>query len=272
MKTVRSKLSAVLTFAALGMTGCGSDSTGPTDLDAASALRSLSLGLVQFGGDGTTATLEVDNSFGGIAPFLDQVTVNIDGAPQPMYALGLHESFPPGTCEETIFGNIIPADPNVCTPPELGLAVLLWQTRSPSQPPDRMVFLVGDVGTSNFNFNFDSPSLPAVGLYFVGQDKMWVSQSGTLTSSVAATSQACDVPLPLYAKSGACHIAAFDEEGSIVFEPFDADGTSSTRTQTLAIPRQTLHGLWMAISEVQPIGLTATRLVPRDLMRRLLSR
>ncbi|HEX6629415.1 MAG TPA: hypothetical protein VF105_15805 [Gemmatimonadaceae bacterium] len=271
MKTVKSNFAALLAFAVVGLTACGSDSTGPTDLDSASALRSLALGLQQFGGDGTTATLEVDNSFGGIAQFLDQVTVNIDGAPQSMYALALHESFPPGTCEETIFGNIIPADPNVCTPPQLGLAVMLWQSRSPSQPPERMALLVGDVGTSNFDFNFDSPLLTAVGLYVVGQNELWVSQSGTLTSGVAATSQACDVPLPLYAKSGACHIATFDEQGSIVFELFDENGTS-TKTQTLTIPRQTLHGLWMAISEVQPIGLTATRLVPRDLMRRLLSR
>lgn len=271
MNPVKSKISALLAFAVVGLTACGSDSTGPTDLDAASALRSLALGFQQFGGDGTTATLDVDNSFGGIAPFLDQVTVNIDGASQPMYALALHESFPAGTCEETIFGNIIPADPNACTPPELGLAVMLWQTRSPSQPPDRMALLVGDVGTSNFNFNFDSPQLTAVGLYVVGQNELWVSQSGTLTSGVAATSQACDVPLPLYAKSGACHIATFDEQGSIVFGLVDESGRS-TKTQTLTIPPQTLHGLWMAISEVQPIGLTATRLVPSDLMRRVLSR
>src|SRR6476660_250980 len=130
MNRVKSKITAFLAFAVVGLTACGSDSTGPTDLDAASALRSLSLGLVQFGGDGTTATLDIDNSFGGIAPFLDQVTVNIDGAPQQMYALALHESFPDGTCEETIFGNIIPADPNACTPPQLGLAVMLWQSRS----------------------------------------------------------------------------------------------------------------------------------------------
>ena len=271
MNPVKSKLSAFLALAVLGLTACGSDSTGPTDLDSASALRSLALGLQQFGGDGTTATLNIDASFGGLAPFLDQVTVNIDGAPQQMYALALHESFPAGTCEETIFGNIIPADPNACTPPELGLAVLLWQARSPLQPPDRMAFLVGDVGTSSFEFNIDSDVLPAVGFYVESENDAWVSQSGTLTSVVAATSQNCSIPLPPYAKSGVCNIATFDEQGSVVFELYDENGASG-RTRTLTIPRQTLHGLWMAISEVQPIGLTATRLVPRDLMRRLLNR
>ena len=269
LKAIKSKLSVVVVFAALGMTACGSDSTGPTDLDPSSALRSLALGLQQLGSDGTTASLDVDASFGGIAPFLNQVTVTIDGTSQPMYALALNESFPAGTCEETILGDVIPADPSVCTPPSLNLAVFLWQTRSPSEAPDRMAILVGDVGTSNFDFNVDSQTLPAIALYAVGQNDLWMSKSGTMTSSVTATPQTCNIPLPPYAKSGACNIATFDEEATVVLEPFDVSGTGSTRTQTFAIPRQTLHGLWMAISEVQPVGFTATRLIPPALMRRL---
>ena len=271
MRATRASWACAIGLGASGLlvAACSSDATGPTDLDPTSALRSLALGLQQLGSDGTTATLDVDATFGGIAPYLNQVTVTIDGAAQPMYALALNESFPAGTCEETIFGDVIPADPSVCTPPSLNLAVFLWQARSPSEAPERMAILVGDVGTSNFDFNIDSETLPALALYAAGQDDLWLSRSGTMTSSVAATPQTCDIPLPVYAKSGVCNIATFDEEASIVLEPFDLSGSNSTRTQTLAIPRQTLHGLWMAISEVQPIGLTANRLIPRVLLHRL---
>lgn len=269
MKSVTSKLCAVFAFAALGVTACSSDSTGPTDIDPSSALRSLALGLQQLGSDGTTASLNVDASFGGIAPFLNQVSVTIDGSPQPMYALALNVSFPAGTCEETILGDVIPADPSVCTPPSLNLAVFLWQTRSPSQAPDRMAILIGDVGTSNFDFSINGDALPAVALYALGQSDLWSSKAGTMTSNVTAAPQTCGIPLPPYAKSGACNIATFDEAASVVLEPFDLSGSNSSRTHTLAIPRQTIHGLWMTISEVQPIGLTASRLVPPALMQRL---
>ncbi|HKR08628.1 MAG TPA: hypothetical protein VJS39_05520 [Gemmatimonadaceae bacterium] len=256
-----------IALAAAGTIACGSDSTGPSNLDATSAVKSLLLGLEQIGSDGSTVSLVDPGPFNTIAPFLNQVTVNIDGSPQTMFALALHETFPPGTCEETIFGDIVPADPNACTPPELGLAVMLWQSHSESEVPDRLAVLVGDAGTSNFDFNIDSPTLPAVGLYAEGRDKLWVSESGTLTSSVSATSQTCDVSLPPYAKTAVCHIATFDEQGSVVLSSYDIQGGNGT-TKTLTIPRQTLHGLWLEITEVQPIGFTATRVAPRAPMQR----
>src|ERR1044072_287171 len=103
MKSARSILSAVVASTFL-LTACG-DSTGPSNLDPTSALKSLAIGLQQLGTEGTTATLDTDASLGAIAPFLSQVTVNIDGSAQTMYALALHESFPDGTCWESIFQN-----------------------------------------------------------------------------------------------------------------------------------------------------------------------
>jgi len=266
MKSYKSKLFAGLAFAVVALTACGSDSTGPSNLDAASALKSLALGLEQMGSDGSTATLTLDPSFGGIAPFLNQVTISIDGTSQTMFGFALHESFPDGTCEETIFPDVIPADPAICTPPPLGVSVMLWQSHSATEPPDRILVLAGDVGTTDFNFNLDTPNV-GVAFYLEGQnrDDLWVSQSGTLTSAVAAGTQTCDIPLPPYAKSGHCNIAAFDEQGSIVLTGlnnfYDINGSAGP-TKTLTIPHQTLHGLWMAITEVQPIGLTATRNSP----------
>jgi len=271
MKPFKSKISAGLAFALLAVTACGSDSTGPSNLDAESALKSLAIGLQQIGTEGSTATLAMDQSFGGIAPFLNQVNVNIDGSSQTMFGLALHESFPDGTCWETIFSDVVPADPATCTPPQLGVSVMLWQSHSAAEPPDRIVVLAGDVGTSDFNFDLDSPNLPGVALYVEGQNNLWVSQSGTLTSAVSASSQTCDIPLPLYAKSGHCNIATFDEQGSIVLNQLNelySVGTAGP-TKTLTIPHQTLHGLWMAVTEVQPIGLTAVRLSPPTLFQRL---
>ncbi|HJP59481.1 MAG TPA: hypothetical protein VJ865_05765, partial [Gemmatimonadaceae bacterium] len=116
------------------------------------------------------------------------------------------------------------------------------------------------VGTSNFAFDVNANELPAVAIYIQGE-KLWLSQSGTLASTVTAGSQTCDIPLPPYAKSGTCTFATFDEQGSILLADSEAlyGPNVNAPPVTLTIPRQTLHGLWMQISEVQPIGFTAYR-------------
>jgi hypothetical protein len=249
---------AILIF----LSACGSDSTGPSNLDSRSALQSLALGMnsVVFvrspGGPPTAA------NFGDMEPLLDQIDVTIDGSSQTMFALGLRESFPTGSCVENIF--IDPTFPPLlgeCTPPELGLAVVLWQSHSASAPPDRLIVLVGDVGTTNFDllsgftFGSTSGSIPGVALYVEGLNNMWLSLSGTLTSEVAATSQSCGLPLPPYAKSGSCSIATFDEQGAITFEEYTETGPTAKRL-VVTIPRQTIHGLWQAITETQPVTLS----------------
>jgi hypothetical protein len=233
-------------------------------------LQSLALGLQEMGATGTTATLDTDASFGGIAPFLNQVTVNIGGSSQTMFGLAVLETFPPGTCWSNTY-QFTPEDPVTCTPPPLALAVILWQSHSASERPDRMLFIAGDSGKSDFSFDAPTTGLPAVAIYVDGENDTWVSDSGTLTSAVAGTSQNCTIPLPLYAKSGSCSIATFDEQASIVTTSFNnITGSSPTGpTKTLTIPRQTLHGLWLAISEIQPIGFTAARLAPSSLVQRL---
>jgi hypothetical protein len=254
-------LPAISICAVAFMSGCGSDSTGPGSVDANAALQSLALGLQTVGGTQDPTVPDLSTSLGAVAPLLSQVSVTIDGASQNMFAFGLRETFPAGTCEETLFVDpLFPPEPGVCTPPPLGLSLILWQSHAASEPPDRMILIVADAGTSNFDFS-SAPLevLPAFALYLQGQDNIWGSLSGTLTSQIAGGSQTCDIPLPPYAKSGACSISTFDEQGSIVFEPFTLDAPSTQRL-TIAIPHQTLHGLWLAISEVQPVPFTANRL------------
>jgi hypothetical protein len=74
--------------------------------------------------------------------------------------------------------------------------------------------------------------------------------SGTLTSNLSETGQSCAVALPPYAKSGSCNVAAFDESGTINFEP--VTGSSNV---ILEIPRQTINGIWQDITETQTVIL-----------------
>ena len=258
-------------LAATMMSGCGSDSTGPGHVDSSTALQSLALGLQSMGGTGSPTTPTDPNAlFGGIG-LLDQVNVTIDGAAQTMFALGLRETFPAGTCLENLFTPLVPPTPGQCTPPALGTAVILWQAHSATLVPDRMIFIATDAGTVNFGLGVTPLNgLPAFAIYLEGGNDLWSSPSGSITSQITATSQTCTFPLPPYAKSATCSVATFDEQASIVLEPFSL-ALPGTQQLTIGIPRQTLHGLWLAITEVQPVPLTgANRLVPGLLGARLM--
>jgi hypothetical protein len=252
--------SALILCATSILSACGSDSTGPGDVDSNAALQSLSLGLQGFSGAGSPTTPAINGSLGAIAPLLGQVTVNIDGVPQGMFALGVRMTFPPGTCEENLFVGTLPPEPGACTSPELGLLVLLWQAHSARRPPDRMIIIVADEGTTNFDFESAALDvIPGLALYVEGTTNLWSSISGTLATQVTGSSQTCTMQLPPYVKSATCNIATFNEQGSIVFEPFSANAPTTQRT-TLVIPSSSVHGLWLAITEVQPTPLTMNRL------------
>jgi len=253
------------------MSGCGSDSTGPGHVDSSTALQSLALGLQSMGGTGSPTTPTDANAlFGGIG-LLDQVNVTIDGAAQTMFGLGLRETFPAGTCLESLYIPPVPPPPGQCTPPALGTAVILWQAHSATTLPDRMIFIATDAGTVNFGLaSTPLNGMPAFAIYLEGGNDLWSSPSGSITSQITATSQTCNFPLPPYAKTATCSVATFDEQASIVLEPFSL-ALPGTQQLTIGIPRQTLHGLWLSISEVQPVPLTgANRLVPGLLGTRLM--
>jgi len=248
------------------VSGCGSDASGPSgEVDSNGALQSLLIGLQGVAIGSPTTPEGNDATFGGLASQLDRVTVTLDGTPQGMFALGLRESFPPGTCEEDLFVTSFPSPPGACTLPSQQTVVILWQAHSAKQPPDRLILIVADTGTSNFDFE-STPidALPAIALYLDGPSTTWGSLSGTLTSQTTATNQTCSLTLPPYAKSGTCSIATFSEQGSIVFEPFSIN-IPSTQRRTLVIPSVSLHGLWIAVTEIQPL-FTGNRLIPVQAM------
>jgi hypothetical protein len=171
-----------------------------------------------------------------------------------MFALGLRETYPTGTCIETLIVDpLIVNPPGQCTTPPFAFALILWQSHSAVTPPDRLALIAGNVGTIDFEDLTTVPNaVPGLAIYTDGRDEVWVSISGTLTSNVSASSQSCAVPLPPYAKSGSCKVATFDEEGTIKLDPF-----SGTNRMTLVIPRQTIHGIWQTITETQTVTLPA---------------
>lgn len=265
----RTRVGAAIVLAVSTLiSGCG-DSSGPGTVDARGALQSLALGLADAGGGiGSGATPDVTSALPDLIPVLTQANVTINGASQTMFGLGLRETFPAGTCEETLFPDpFFPAPPGECTPPQLGTVLVLWQSHSALERPDRMLIVAADVGTSDFDYSTiaisasPSPSqLPTIGafaLYLQGEDELWSSLSGSLTTAVAGLNQSCNLPLPPYAKSGACSVADFDEQGQIVFEPFTLDQPDNRRL-TIGIPRQTLKGLWLNITEVQAVSYPRT--------------
>lgn len=244
------------------LSGCG-DSSGPGSVDAEGALQSLALGLQDAGLGGSPGTPGVSGSLAGIAPLLTKTTVTIDGSPQEMFALGARQTFPEGTCEEDIFVDpAFPDDPTTCFSIVPGLTLFFWQSHSADEPPDRLLFVTAgpgtvsfdDLGTGEFDASTLPSDLPAFAFYLQpGRNDFWASLSGTLTSQITSLNQSCGIQLPPYAKSGSCSFATFDEEGRIVFEQFTLDGPG-TRRLTIEIPRQSVSGLWLDITEVQPIA------------------
>jgi hypothetical protein len=265
MILARSK-TVFLAFAFAGLAACGSDSSGPGSIEADDALRSLSLGLGGAGGGALPYAL-APSALGTAARGIDQIAVTIGGTTHNMYALGLSVTYPQGTCVEDLF--IVPSIPRPpgCSPPPLGLVLVLWQTTSGSRPPKRMVFISGNLGTTDFGFlpsesEFSETDPLVVGpptfaFYVNDQEEFWGSVSGSLTSSVTAGSETCSVPAPPFAASSTCHFATFDEAGQITFERYDLElfnpgAVPAAERMDFVIPRQNVRGILQAITETKP--------------------
>jgi hypothetical protein len=250
------------------ISGC-SDSTGPT-VSPRDALQSLALGIATFGDTETPSVSEVNDALSAIEPLLDRVNVSINGSSRTMYAFATRQTFPEGTCIENIFVDPnFPPPPGECTPANFGATLFLWQSHAANEPPDRMLLVSVDEGTTDFAFDVTDPlSLSlAFAAYVETPDKFYFANGGSVNTHITSTGQGCSVPLPPYAKTGTCSIATFDEDGSIVFETITgADVPSGASDLTITIPRQTMHGLWEQITEVQPVSLTSTAAI-RGLLR-----
>ena len=251
----------------LGMAACA-DSTGPGNVGDDDAMRSLTRGLSS--APGTLPFALSPSAIGTAARGIDRINVGIDGIPHTMYALGLRVTYPAGTCMETL---VVYSPPIVsfgpeCTPPPLGLLLVLWETRSGSRPPERVILISGDVGSSTFSnmatLSLQTPDyifFPAFAIQINDREEFWTSIAGVLESQVTATSESCNVPPPAFAKSSSCNVASFTESGHITFERFDFNPFTPgppppSQTMELVIPSQSLRGILQAVTEVKPIMLS----------------
>lgn len=257
---------ALLAGASFFITAC-SDSSGPGDVGPTEALQSLARGFVD-GEVSSPTTRTVFDNLARLAPFLDRVTINVGGDNQDMFALGLRLTFPEGTCFETIFaGPDFSPQPGVCTPPVFLVTTVMWQSHAANAPPDKLLLMVSDVGTTEFEVVSDIAGFPAEAIYVAGQNNAWISQSGTLSTQVTSLNQTCGSTLPDYAVSGSCSFASFSENGSIVMEDLQSDATPPP-TLTIGIPAATFDGLWLNVAQVQPVTMSVgTKLAPQSLQR-----
>lgn len=253
----RQLISAALAATSMSAIACG-DSSGPGSVDANDALQSLALALQGAVTFGSLTSPDVGSAFAGIAPLLTQTTITVDGQSQPVYAMGVRVSFPEGTCEEDLFVDPdFPNDPAICTAPSQTTALFFWQSHSAKEPPDRMLLVVTDPGTVSFDVDGTQDlDLPAFAFYTEREKEPLSSVSGTITSAITSLNQQCSAQLPPYAKTGTCSFAAFSEQGQIVLEPFTLDEPAIAAQRTVVIPAQTLHGVWLDITEVQPVTLS----------------
>jgi hypothetical protein len=264
-----SGLSAVSVGLVLSVSAC-SDSTGPGNLSPHDALSSLFAGSGALADVGTPALVSFGPSLGTSASLFEslvgKVNVTIGGSQQTMFALGIRETFPAGTCEETLFLTPFPPDPT-CTDPSIPALLILWQSHSADAPPDRMIIIGAQDGANDFSLFDVTDAMPAFAIYLQGfnAETAMFSVGGILTNHVSAAAQSCSLPLPPYAKTGTCSIANFDEQGTISFSPITDTPAGDV---VVTIPSQTIHGLWESITATQPIELLAGYPRPLRMLRK----
>jgi hypothetical protein len=262
-------LARLSVFGILAIVACGGDSTAPvvpTGLSSQDALQSLTKGLTAVSASTaspdaglTLAMLPPVSAVAGLS--LSQASVSVDGAPVHVFALARRVVYPTGTCLEQLLGVSNFTNPDSCTGLPGALSVVLWQTSSASQPPDRVAVLIADVGTVSFAnpSSLDDPftgggAFPPIGLYLERGGSVWLSSGGSISSTVTATGQTCTMPPPVFAKSATCGLGSFLETGSITFSPLELGSAAPTGTHTLVISSQTLNGIIQTVAETVPLG------------------
>jgi len=254
----------------ISVVACGGDSTAPSAparLSAREALQSLTRGLTSL--NQSPASSSTALTLGILPPIADsqavlvgQITASIDGSPVPMFAIAQRVVYPHGNCFEQLITGSNFTNSGSCTGLPGGLSMILWQTSSAAQAPDRVIVVLADTGTSSFAdlFSIDASfttggSFPAFALYLERGGALWATSSGSLTSTVVATGQSCTTILPLFATSATCSVGSFSESGSLTFSLFDPGAPTATGTHTVAISAQGLGGIIQTVSATAPITL-----------------
>lgn len=265
---MRSRIEYAFGAAILAFTvACGSDSgTGPntpaTSVSAQDALKSLQAGLASTGGSAMPVVSVLGTgSLGSFAPSqVGQIDATLDGKAVRMFALVNRTTYPTGTCLEQLVSLSGLGTPEpTCTTPPGGLTLVLWETSAASTPPDRMIVVLADLGSTSFSdwTSFASPgtSIPPLALYVERSGAIWMSNAGTLTSAIRATGQTCSLPLPSFVTSATCSFATFTEAGHLSFAPLAFTSTGATGAHSFDLVSGDIPGM---IENITGLSKSAT--------------
>lgn len=272
VSSVRSVRSAAV-LAVVVVVACGGDSKSPTApgyVSSQDALQSLTRILTPSGSVSGAPAVPV--TLAGIPPISDalapqvgKANVTVDGQPVQMFALVLRVTYPSGSCLEQLLPGEGLGNSGTCIAPPGGLSMILWQTSSGTQIPDKVIFVLADIGTVTFTdlTALDSASfatstkIPALAFYIDRSGSFWTASSGTLSSSVS-TGGVCSMPLPIFAKAATCSVGTFAESGNLSFAPLDIGSGQSNQpsgTHTLVMPPQMLAGTVQTVTATTPVTL-----------------
>lgn len=257
---------ALLAVALVVATACGgSDSVAPPPpaVDATAALQSLALATHQLAGsaaaDPATAAAFLPMATSSV-DLVHQIDATVDGAPVRLFAIARSVTYPAGSClEQLLPDSLVPPLGGVCTPPVPGsVLLLLWQTSSATQIPDRLVLAMLDPGSHTLapdSLAAWNVARQAIALYMEPRDTtLWWPDHGTISTSLVPGTTPCAAPLPPFAKTATCTGATFTTGATITFVPLSfalPGGPSATRT--LIIPTQTLPGIAQTVTQVAPL-------------------
>ncbi len=251
----------------IALAACGGDSTSPTApaaLSSQDALQSLTTGLstlVQ-----ATASTSSSLPIAMLPPIsasqqtlVSQISVTVDDSTVQMFGLAQRIVYPPHSCLEQLIGMVNFADPTSCTAPPGAVLLILWQTSSASQPPNRILVISADTGTANFadqpfvDASFSEGGAFPVGALLWEQNGMvWESSGGSLTSTIMQGDETCTVVLPLFVKAEVCNLGTFTESGDLSFLPIILQ-RPATGTHTIALSAQAIHGIIQTVTATAPL-------------------
>ncbi|MGI8510827.1 MAG: hypothetical protein ACR2MQ_16080 [Gemmatimonadaceae bacterium] len=246
----------------IAVAACGGDNgTSPrpaSPLNTGDALASLANGMDGVSGSvlpaGSTLTSGALSALPSAA--VGQATVQLDGIPTTLFALGMRTTYPAGTCLERLVGAPSISSGTSCTAPPGGLMLILWQTESASLAPDRIILIMADLGSVNFadlsNATAFVPgaSFPPIAIYLERSGALWFANAGSLSSAAVSTAGTCTTPRVGFIAAATCGFATFASTGHISFAPLPFTGSATTGSHSLDISASAIPGIVTNVTSI----------------------
>lgn len=246
----------------IALAACGGDNgTSPrpvSPLTTGDALASLTNGMGGVSGSvlpaGSTLASGVLSTLPAAA--VGQATVQLDGVPTTMFALGMRTTYPAGTCLEQLVGAPGISLGTSCTAPPGGLVLVLWQTESASVAPDRIILIMADLGSVNFadlssaTASAPGASFPPIAVYLERSGALWFANAGSVSSAATPTARTCTTPRVGFIATATCSFAAFASTGHISFAPLPFTGSVTSGSHSLDISVSAIPGIVTNVTSI----------------------